>query len=228
MTVAALLCWFDEPCDWLAGCVASLAKARVAHVVAVDGAYFHYPGALQRHLSPPEQARTIAETARQAGLGCTLHQPAGPWIDNEVEKRSCSFELARATGADWFLVVDADEFVHQAPFDFLQTLEQVEDDMAYVAHVTPGELGATIPSLRLFRNVPGLRLSGAHYRYVTDKAAVGFGNDSPAAMLLDVKLEHRWRNPHTMRRRNQEHYYRRRDELGLEKRPIVQVVEDPV
>jgi hypothetical protein len=219
--LAALLCWFDEPVDWLAGCVASLAKARVSHVVAVDGAYGLYPGAMRTWTSPGDQAHVIMETARNLDVGCTVHVPDGPFAGNEVEKRSLAFELGRSTAADWFLVVDADELVLQAPFDLAAALDSTGEDVANVMMVERGDLGGMYPSPRLFRNQPGLRLHDSHYLYVHDLAARGLAHDPgfPAADLLDLRLEHRHRDNWSQRRKAQHEYYELRDELGIERAP---------
>jgi hypothetical protein len=209
--------WFDEPVEWLAGTVASLAKAHVEHIVAVDGAYMLLPGALRTPVSPGDQAAVITETARNLSIGTTVHVPAVPWQGNEVEKRSRAFELARTTGADWFLVIDADELILAAPFDLPQQLEQVEEDAANVMLVERGDLGGQYPTPRLFRNTPGLRLESNHYTYVTHRAAVGLGGqDFPAGQVLDVRLEHRKRDRSSQRRQAQLRYYDLRDQLGIE------------
>lgn len=215
MTICALLSWFQEPADWLAGCVASLPKAGVTSLVAVDGAYFLYPDARRYPVSSGEQAAVILETARQHGVSATVHVPSGPWTGNEVEKRSFAFELGRATGADWFLVIDADEFVTEDAPNLPNMLEDVDGDRLGVLLVERGDAVGQSPAGRLFRNVPGLRLEGAHFRYVSDAEPDGVKD----VALMNVKLEHRQREPWSERRHNQLAYYAHRNRIGAERVP---------
>lgn len=210
MKIAAILCWFDEPVDWLAGCVASLAKMPIDHLLAVDGPYALFPSAFTTWTSPGDQAAVIHETARNIGIGCTVHVPSGPWMDNEVEKRSFAFEYGRAVGCDWFFAIDADEAVMASPFDLLDVLENTDEDMLQATLVDRGDLGGSCLSPRFWRNVDGLRLDGAHYRYITHKQALGEGG-----LVSDVKIEHRHR-PGSLRRQNQKAYYELRDRIGAE------------
>jgi hypothetical protein len=71
----AALSWFDESPAWLSELVASLARAEVDHVVALDGSYALFPGA--EAWSGTEQHDAIVHTARGCGMGCTLHVPSG-------------------------------------------------------------------------------------------------------------------------------------------------------
>jgi hypothetical protein len=114
-----VVCWYDEPASWLAGTVASLSKLGVDHVVAVDGRYPLFnrtaPGA-----SPTDQAATILEAAAGAGMGCTIVRPGErESLLAEPEKRELSHRLVATLGTpmrDWYVVVDADEFVvHHCP-----------------------------------------------------------------------------------------------------------------
>lgn len=116
MKVVALLSWFQEKPAWLAATVASCAKF-CDHIVAVDGAYLLYPGALKRPYSGTGQAETILNTARGAGIACTIHTPTAAYVGNEVEKRNLLFQLAQpfvTPEQDWLIVMDADMVITKA------------------------------------------------------------------------------------------------------------------
>jgi hypothetical protein len=167
-------------------------------------------------VSSGEQAAVILETARQHGVAATVFVPSGPWLGNEVEKRSFAFELGRSTGADWFLVIDADEFVSECSCDLSTELGRVVDeDRVYVWMVERGDAVGQYPAGRLFCNIDGLRLEGAHFRYRSDIAPYLFDKGT----LVDVKMEHRQRDAWSKRRRNQLAYYQQRDALGAEQAP---------
>jgi hypothetical protein len=215
-----MLVWYDEPVDHLAGCVASLKRASVTHLVAVDGAFMLYPSALRRPVSPPEQAAVIADVARQSGIALTLHVPSIPWMGNEVEKRSVMFELAGLTGAEWLLLVDADEYVHAAPYDLLEVLAGVSEPCATVAFTDREGADGRTSIVRLFRNQPGLRVVGTHYGYVSDDHPEGV-EAAGIGMVMDVVLQHRPRDESAPRRRRQREFYRLREELGIEAPQVV-------
>jgi hypothetical protein len=110
MTFHAILSWYDESPTWLAGCVASLTRIGVDHLIAVDGRFPHFmPGAPT--CSRPEQVDAITSTALGANIALTLHRPLAPML--ETTKRDLAFRLLNATGeyGDWALVIDADELV---------------------------------------------------------------------------------------------------------------------
>src|SRR5262245_45497322 len=123
--IVALLCWYEEPASWLAGCVGSL-NGVADHVVAVDGADAAFPGAPRGPRSGPEPAAAIVETAAAIGIGCTVHRQANPWLGGEVEKRDFMFELGRTLTSgpqDWLMPIDADERVSQRPPDLAEQLD---------------------------------------------------------------------------------------------------------
>src|SRR5581483_6809914 len=128
--VHGVLIWYDERPSWLAGCVASLARACDT-LTAIDGAYFLYPGSLERPRSAVDQATAILEAAYGAGLAVTLHVPSEPWFGNEVEKRSYSFQVACARselGVDWIIVFDADMLVDFVAADLREQLARTSED----------------------------------------------------------------------------------------------------
>lgn len=160
MRIVAVLSWYDEPVDWLHGCVTS---ARFCdHLIAVDGPYAAFPGASEQPASPPDQAEMI----REAWPGCMVVTTAKPWA-GEVQKRDFMFRLVE--GADWFFVIDADEVVTSVPEDLRERLSATDLHVAEATLMyeqTPG--WPLVPSTvrRLFRVLPGIGYSGAHSRVV--------------------------------------------------------------
>lgn len=101
MIVTAMLAWYDEDPAILHRAVASLA-CIADRLVAVDGRWDLYPGASAT--SPPEQAETIKNAARVAGIQLIIDQ--GKHWSGQVEKRNHMLQLAK--GSDWVLPLDAD------------------------------------------------------------------------------------------------------------------------
>lgn len=204
MRVTALLSWYDENPAWLAECVAALSKVS-DHVIAVDGAYSHFPGALRQPASSAEQVDAIVHTAAGVGIGCTIHQPRQTWWGEkwggEVAKRDWMMKAAMliAEPGDWLFRVDADEFVTEAPYNFRQTLEDTDKN---VAEVMLWERDSDLPGgehpLRcLFRAIPGIRIEQAHFMVTAPvngvrKTLVGPGCE-PVEPIWDLRLEHRTR-----------------------------------
>lgn len=218
MRVIGLLSWYEEPVSWLAECVASAARL-CDHLVAVDGPYALFPGAVRKPASGSEQAEVIAHTAAGAGVGCTIHAPRVPWWGNEVGKRNWMFQAGSliAEPGDWFLRVDADEVLTQVPSDTRTLLAATSRD---VAEVTMWERGdgqdSQFPIRVLFRALPGIRIQQAHYVVTApseDGTRVLCGNDAVhnselAEALWDVRLEHRTQQRSAMRRAQKDDYYR--------------------
>jgi hypothetical protein len=224
--IFGLLSWYEEPPAWLAECVASAARL-CDHLIAVDGPYALFPGALRKPASGSEQAEAIAHTAAGAGIGCTIHIPRQPWWGNEVEKRDWMFRLAATLAGrdDWLLRIDADEVLTTVPPDTRRLLADADQD---VAEVTMWERGledgqdSQYPLRVLFRALPGLRIQQAHYVVTAagpdGRTRVLCGNEpvhkaEPAAALWDVRLEHRTRQRPAMRRAAKEQYYRKIPEI---------------
>ena len=219
MRIIGLVSWFDEQCSWLAELVASMARARVDHVVAVDGAFGLYPEA--RGASPSEQTQTVLATALGAGMGVTVHVPADPWFGNEVEKRSFLFaagHLVAEPGVDWLWVCDADEVIETA-FGLRARLEASERDVAEVSLVGGG---GQYPIRKLFRAYPdGIRVEGYHARYVDGDGRVLWDYTDPQAEVdaencWDVRVRHRLEGRVAHRVEARADYYALRDELGVE------------
>jgi hypothetical protein len=217
MRLIACLSWYDEQPAQLAELVASMARAGVDHVVAVDGAYALFPCA--RGGSPSEQADAITHTARGAGLGVTVHVPAGPWAGNEVAKRSWLFELAHLLaepGEDWLWVLDADEVIDTAD-GLREQLERCETDVAEVLLVD--ETGVSALRMLFRAQQGGIRVTGTHSTYIDRRGRrlwAPTGSMAEAEQLFDVRVRHR---PHTRRRERdlaRRRYITVRDDVGAE------------
>jgi hypothetical protein len=218
MRLIACLSWYDEQPAQLAELVASMARAGVDHVVAADGAYALFPGA--RGGSPSEQADAIAHTARGAGIGVTVHVPAGSWAGNEVAKRSWLFELAHLLaepGEDWLWVLDADEVIDTAD-RLREQLERCETDVAEVLLVD--EFGVT-PLRMLFRaQAGGIRVTGTHSTYVDRRGRqlwAPTGATAEAEQLFDVRVRHRQHARTRQRDIARRRYIAVRDDVGAER-----------
>ena len=224
MRIIGLLNWYEEQPTWLSECVASAARL-CDHLVAVDGPYAAFPGALKRPYSGTEQAEAIQRTAAGAGMGCTVHTPRQPWWGTrwggEVEKRDFMFTLGSTFAApgDWFLRIDADEVLAvETPEAVRSRLEQSPWNVAEVTiweREVNGRIGELVdsqgdyssPFRCLFRNVPGLHIEQTHYTVKTGAGEVlnGLGQGQ-AEELWDVKLEHRTRQRSITRQRLKREY----------------------
>lgn len=211
MRVVGLLSWYEEPASWLAETVASAARL-CDHIIAADGPYAAFPGAMRKPASGSEQADVIAHAAAGAGIGCTVHLPRSPWWDGEVGKRDWMFRAAElvTTEADWLLVVDADEVLTTVPPDTRQILEQSDKDVAELRLWDRD--GSETLDRRLIRAVRGLRVEGAHYVWTAPGGAVLRGNQTlqdlaPAEPLWDLRMEHRTRHRDADRQAAKHDYY---------------------
>lgn len=207
--IVGILSWYEEDPAWLAGLVASLAKIPVGHLVAVDGAYALFPNG--RGSSPPLQAATIQEACRALDIGLTLHVPREVFFGNETEKRTLGFQLAGhvTEPGDWLFLIDADELVEHA-FNVEETLATTEEDCAAVV------LGNTHGIRRFYRALPGLHCKRTHYEFFDGQDRNLFHIPYE---VMRVELSHRAEQRDRDRRISQMDYYRRRDELGVEKEP---------
>jgi hypothetical protein len=235
MRVVALMSWYQESPVWLAASVAAAAKA-CDHVVAVDGAYFLFPGGRPR--SGSEQAAVIQEVAHAHGMGSTVHTPDTTWEGNEVEKRAAMFRLAETVTDedDWYFVIDADVVVDAVPDDFRSRLSDTDCDTAEVGFwerddvfADPAKAAAArsmdwptseFPVRALYRAVRGLTVVDNHYTYVTPDGRTMWGNRphelEPALDMTDLRCEHRTNFRDLSRRNMARDYYKRRDALGIE------------
>jgi hypothetical protein len=220
--VWGLLCWYEEPESWLTATVGSL-RGFCDGLIAVDGPYATFPGALRVPRSDPGQAETIQRAAWAADLITCVYTPKEAWwagdegvILEEVVKRDFMFKLAdsMADPGDWYFVIDADESVHNCPVDARLRLEQADEDVAEV-HLwhRPDEF---YPSRRLFRG-PGVKVEEDHYNYVKNGQHLGWTpymkNSVPAVDLHDLVVAHRIQHRSDYRKQQKAQYYEMRNRM---------------
>lgn len=226
MKIVALLSWYEEPASWLAETVASLGSF-CDHVVAVDGPYADFPGAMSKPASGTEQAETILHTAAGVGLGCTIYSPRQMWWGNEVQKRAFTMQLGQTftTEDDWFLVIDADEVITDVPVDARQILENTDKLVGEVTLWERDDLDGHYPFRRLFRALRGITYVNTHYtitapgvdggktRVLNGNEAMNLRQFEKAEDLWDVKIEHRCKFRSEIRAALKSQYYARVPEL---------------
>jgi hypothetical protein len=233
MRLHGLLCWYDEPCSALTATLIGLRTAQVDHVTAVDGAYLLFPDG--QAASSNDQAATIQAACRELGMGCTIHTPQARWAGNEVEKRTHMFRLALAASdpGDWWLSMDADMVVTQAPANLKQQLQDTEHDAAYCTLTEPRNPdhapdqakqfqwhdGSYLIRL-LFRAQP-LRCDTKHCLYKTDDDRVlwepqNTALEEPAISIPELVVEHRDQQRAALRIALKNQYYQRRDRFKAE------------
>jgi hypothetical protein len=223
MRLIGLVSWFDEQTAWLAELVASLAAAGISHVVAVDGAYALYPQA--RGHSGSEQGQIVASAALGAGMGCTIHQPAMPWIGNECEKRTALFALGHLVAVpddDWLVVADADEVWERAS-GLAGTLAATDLDAAEVLLYENTQHGReNTVSRKCFRaQRDGISVQSHHAHYVAGDGRVLWDAARPglheeALTVLDVEVRHRPTERLAYRTQRRNSYYGARRALSVE------------
>lgn len=222
--IIALLSFYDETAEWLTRCIASLTHLPVDGLVALDGAYELYPDA--QPSSPPEQRAAIRRAARAHSIPLLLETPEQPW-PGEVEKRNHLFTIAETTAADWYFVIDADEYITSAPADVPGRLAASPFDVAAVELKEPGHPLGTIvypTHPKFFRAISGLRAVQDHFTYTTPDGRRLWGDQKKHRLearhdLTDVKVTHENQLRHPDRRENALTYYRTRDTLGVEELP---------
>lgn len=207
MKVVALLSWYSESPAWLAETVASASKL-CNHIIAVDGPYAAFPGALRQPYSGTEQADAIFHTASGAGMGCTIHTSREPWWDGEVAKRDFMFRIGEqfTSKDDWYLRIDADEILTDVPAGTRTSLEQSVWDVAEVMFWERQYNGEEIFRC-LFRAKRGLEIRGNHYTVADGERILNGSNQVPGLPLPYVRLEHRSHLRPDERKRLKKSYY---------------------
>ncbi len=238
MRIIGLLPWFDEPVESLLTCLQAMARADTDHIVAVDGRYALYPA--DHDVSHPNEYAAIVLACRELGMGCTIHQPSGPWEGGEVEKRTFLFTLAWsiARPGDWFWVQDADQVVMQAPDDFKDRLTATEHDAVEVKILDTVALRARqddwpafFTMRALFRAQP-LTVGPAHCQYRREDGSLLWGYEGDGRMLpaldlsADVLVEHRPDLRPLERQHAKLVYYASRDAAGIERGMCEYAVDD--
>lgn len=223
----ALLAFYDERPDWLAGTIASLSKWGIDHIVALDGAYFLFPDG--RAQSSTFQHLALLETAHDLDIGLTLMLPQERWLGNEVEKRTALFrhaDLISTPGQDWYLIWDADQFA-LGTHDLKHELARTTLDAAEITVEQP-ELTGDISRFTirgLFRAIHGITVTTNHYTYAAPDGRILWGKHHqgtggpepvPSHDLSHIACEHRTTQRPLTRRQHADAYYNRRDQLGIE------------
>lgn len=229
MKLIGLTAWFDEPVDALLRCIDAMAAAEVDHIVAMDGRYALYPA--DHDVSAPNEYAAILMSCRALGMACTIHQPAGPWEDGEVEKRTALFALGLSVAGDgdWFWVQDADQIVTKAPADLKVRLRDSARDVAEVTILDAVALRANqkdwppeFAMRALFRAQP-ITVGPSHCMYNAPDGSLLWGYDGDKRMqealdLTDVVLveHHPDRRSHD-RQHAKLMYYAERDAARIER-----------
>lgn len=222
--IIALLSWYDENPAWLTRCIHSLQQLPTDVLVAVDGAYQHFPD--PQPTSPLEQSRAVTQAAEDIDIPLLWAEPR-VW-PTEVDKRNHMFATAEsiAIPGDWYFVIDSDEHVTQAPPDLHQRLQHSPFDVGATTLLEPTDLGPIIYPThpKFFRAIPGLRTVGDHFTYTTPDGRRLWGDQRKHRLearddVTQVQVTHAKNLRHSDRRNAAETYYRTRDELGLEDLP---------
>lgn len=228
MRVFACIAWFDESPRWLAETVASCAKIA-DHVVAVDGAFFHYPEG--RPSSGGDQAEIVHSVAVANGMGCTVMTPQQVWMGNEVEKRTAYARLVNALatpGEDWMLVLDADEVITYVSGLARQDLEEATSHAATVAFWTTDEMRSWYGTVRrLYRVLPNMVYGPSHFTLAGDLdgrrvflngrgAEWGEQLEPEFDMTSQIKVEHKAHMRPEARTERADEFDRRRVDYELE------------
>lgn len=225
------MCWADENPLWLTAAVTSIAPL-LDHLVALDGKYMLYPGAMQQPSSDVMQSMAVLEAASACNLGVTLHRPSEPFMGNEVQKRQLSIDLAMhfaESEDDWCVVFDADMVArHNGLASARADLEQSDHLVAeYARYEDPADEGCT-PIRGIYRLVSGLTYGPAHY-CISAPTSDGdrvwlWGNPNlqePYVDALDLtqtlKFDHRNKKRDRARHDRAWDYYGKRDSLGIER-----------
>jgi hypothetical protein len=228
MRIAACLSWYDEEpaalCRWVAG-VASFADI----VVAVDGAYYHYPDA--RGDSPEEQRYALYQACGEHGLDFQEvdREPGpnpAPW-PSEVDKRATELAIAvsMVEPEDWLVRLDADEFAHSADPEALRWLLEATREVDVCTFELYGELPNPFrfPIRRILRALPGLTCEGAHYvakagqRYLAGHPEWHPIEQAQAIGPSLLEVEHRHQDRPPAREAGRRAYYKQLNELELER-----------
>lgn len=225
MGIIALLAWYDEAPAWLYNAIRSLEKLPAQHLIAIDGAYQLYPeGKARSHI---DQYAAIHDAAAAAGIGCTVHTPHTVWRGNEVEKRSKLFQLGDQVAdpnQTWFFVLDADEVITAAPDDLHAQLAATSLDVAAVTFSEPHPTlkRRDYPMPVVFRAIPGIRVDGNHFTYVTPDGRYLWGNatvedlEPRLDLTQTLRLEHLTHYRDRTRAQAATLYYDQRDERTAE------------
>lgn len=222
--IVALLSWYDERPEDLTAMVDGLARAPITHLVALDGAYRLYPGGKPH--SPTSNYTALETACRTHGIGLSIHTPDTTWHGNETQKRTTLFHLGEThtTERDWFLIIDGDEVILNAPNDLTLQLAATPLDVAEVTFIEPNLQGKldTFPIPILFRAIRGIQVVGNHYTYKTPDGRNLWGNAQRTRLaarhpLPQLTVLHTTSLRAAQRKQAARTYYRTRDAKQTER-----------
>lgn len=225
MKIIALLSFYAERPDWLANYAASIATTGIRHIVALDGAYARFPDATA---SSGTASHTALHTeCADHGIDLTLRVPAAPFAGDEIAKRNALYQLAESVstdGEDWYLVLDADEWVTYSHPDLHDQVAALQVDAASVLITTrtsPLDRHPDDPTIiyrRLLRANHGLRVVGQHWKNVMPNGVRYFTGQvrSDEGPVLTLNVDHMTKLRDTERRHRAGTYYTQRDAEGWE------------
>lgn len=171
MKIVACLSWYSEQPAMLDRCVRSLA-GLADELVAFDGRWQHFDDGAVSPLSDISELDAIERAADAAGLSRLVVRVDEVW-SSQVAKRAAMCEAALASGADWMLVIDADEFIASADAEKARgVLAATDGDLAprLVAQVRCAQVNQpkiSGPIRRIYSTRGGLTVERAHMGYRT-------------------------------------------------------------
>lgn len=234
--VTGILIFYDEPIDTLVAMVSSLAGV-VDHLVAIDGAYMHFPDG--EAASDPKQMRIIYDICRGSRIGLTAHVPTQVWAGNEVMKRNYSLKLAEpvTNPNGWYLVLDADCVVTHVAEDWFEKVAQASAEQYAAITVgvkecrplPPGTIQPDdiwSPHRLMYRAIRGLEYGPAHWELHAPPETEGVNWDCIWCHRHDgqvdawdashyLHVEHRFDRPLERKIASQK-YYNIRERFSLE------------
>lgn len=207
--VTACLSWYDEDPDMLRKMVASLPKAGVTRLVAVDGRYRLFGAADHGGFrSTPEEHVALWETCKAVGIELVTDIPQSEY-PTEREKRQRLFSLAEsyAERGDWLLWIDGDETVgdwldpdDRTLSDHLRTTSKDVAEVTFYDHSPDG--GDTLRYWQLprfFRAGQFDRMGPNHYTLLRRDNSALWGNGAYRKLadshILPLSIRHMQRSP---------------------------------
>lgn len=222
MKIAAVLCWYDEPVEFLERCVLSL-PALADTLIALDGRWKHFADDTAPARSSREQEEAVWKAVHATGMQAIVHVPTC-YYDSQVAKRDYAVTRARQHGADWALVIDGDEWIIETDAERVRAeLGTTELDAGSVT-VTNHRHGFTTSRQirRLLRCTPGLRYDGAHNAIRNERGWLhapgrsGYTVEDALDLTDALTIGHSFAGRPRARDRQRREYYDRRGKMKLE------------
>lgn len=223
MKLIALLSFFTEDWDYLAGDIEDLHALGVSAVVAVDGVYSRYDGPRR---SPAGLVEDLYFLTDRYDMDLLLYQPTEPWAGDEVQKRQVMIDLAWsiAEDGDWFVVWDCDYKLLDIPEDRMWAARRLalsQDVFATVSFTESTNDDGWHP-MQMFIRAQPVTMEGNHHTYLLADGRRSqilrrpVSNMADALDLSEIKVRHRVHERDPERRKKQTTYYERRDRDGVE------------